>query len=255
VVRRSPRRFGVGRSRWTLADLRAVVPWLRGRPLGSVHRLLRRLGVRSKRGRLYLHSPDPAYDAKLARITAARALARAHPGEVVLLHEGEFTYRSRPSVAAGWAPAGADAPRAAQGLGPNRRRRVAACLDAMTGRLVAWQRRRFDRATLGRFPRAVAAAYPAAAVVYGALDNWPVHVHPELLDALAGTPIEPLPLPTYAPWTNAAARVWLRLNREVLHLHGFGDDRAGLQAAVAAWLARWQHGSDDLLRHAGLWPH
>lgn len=254
VVRRSPRLFGLERSRWTLALLRRVVPWLRNLPLASVHRLLRRLNVRYKRGRAYLHSPDPAYDAKLAAITAAQLLAHAHPEAVVLLYEDEFTYHRRPSVSRDWAPVAADAPRAAQGLGTNKRRRVAACLDALTGRVVAWQRYRFDRHTLARFFRAVAAAYPAAAAIFVAQDNWPVHFHPDVAAALAGTPIRPLWLPTYAPWTNPVEDLWRGLNGEVLHHHGFDDDWDGLQEAVAAWLDGWAAGSADLLRMVGLCP-
>lgn len=236
-----------------MADLGRGVPWLRGRARGSVGRILRRLGVRYKRGRLYLHSPDPAYDAKLAAVTAAQALARAHPGAVVLLYQDEFTYYRRPSVGRGWAPRGADAPRAAAGLGTNKKRRVAACLEATSGRVFAWQRHRFDRKTLARFYAAVAAAYPDAEAIFLAQDNWPVHFHPDVLAALPPR-IALLPLPTYAPWTNPVEDLWRLLNGEVLHHHAFADDWAGLQAAVAAWLARWQDDSPDLLRLVGLCP-
>lgn len=110
VVRRSPQRVDLGRSRWRLADLGQVIPWLRGRHRGSIHRLLHRLGIRYKRGRAYLHSPDPAYDAKLAAITAAQVLAHAHPAAVVLLYQDEFTYYRRPSLNRGWAPRRTAAP-------------------------------------------------------------------------------------------------------------------------------------------------
>lgn len=252
MVRRSPRLAGLERSRWTLAGLRQVVPWLRSRPLGSVHRLLGRLRVGYKRGRAYLHSPDPAYDAKLAAVTAAQAFARADPGRVVLLYEDEFTYHRRPTVARAWAPRGADAPRVAQGLSANKARRIAACLDALTGRVIAWQRRHFDHQTLLRFYQATAAAYPAAAVIFIAQDNWPVHFHPALLAALAETPIRLLPLPTYAPWTNPTEDLWRGLYADVLHHHGLGDDWAGLQTAVDRWLDRWRAPSATLLRMVGL---
>ncbi|HEX2066688.1 MAG TPA: IS630 family transposase [Candidatus Thermoplasmatota archaeon] len=253
MVHRSPRCFGLDRSRWRLVDLGRVLPWLRGRHRGTVHRLLGRLGVRYKRGRAYVHSPDLAYDAKVAAITAAQLLARAHPDAIALLYEDEFTYYRRPSVSRAWAPRGVDAPRAGQGLGTNTRRRVAACLDAMTGALVPWQRGRFDRATLLRYYAAVEAAYPEAEVIFLAQDNWPVHTHP---DVLAGLPpkLVLLPLPTYAPWTNPVEDVWRALNGEVLHHHPFGDDWAGLQRAVTAWLAQWRGPAPTLLHRVGLAP-
>lgn len=253
LVRRSPRLCGLDRSRWRLADLSQVVPWLRGRARGSIWRLLRRLAVRYKRGRLYLHSPDPAYDAKLAAITAAQLLAHAHPQAVVLLYEDEFTYHRRPTVSRAFAATRADAPRAAAGLGTNKLRRIAACLDATTGRVVEWQRHRFDRRTLARFYQAVAAAYPAAEAIFVAHDNWPVHFHPQFLAAVPPR-IQLLPLPTYAPWTNPVEDLWRHLNGEVLHQHDFSDDWAGLQRAVTAWLAQWHDGSTDLLHLVGLCP-
>ena len=243
AVRRSPRLLRLDRSRWRLADLERALPWLRGRGRGTAHRLLRRLDVRYKRGRAYPHSPDPAYDAKLASMTAAQMLARANPGAVVLLYQDESTYRRRPPVARAWAPAGADAPRAAQGLATDRQRRVAACLDATTGRVVFAQRHRFDRAALVRFYRQMEAAHPDAEAIFVAQDNWPVHFHPDVLAALAGTKIALLPLPTYAPWTNPVEDLWRGLCADVLHHHGFGDGWAGLQAAVDRWLAGWGGGS------------
>ena len=252
-MRRSPRLCGLERSRWRLVDLGRVVPWLRGRCPGSITRILRRLDFHYKRGRAYYHSPDLAYDAKLAAITAAQLLARAHPGAVVLLYEDEFTYYRRPSISRGWAPRRADAPRADQGWGTNKRRRIAACLNAITGRVVTWQRHRFDRKTLARFYQAVAAAYPAAEVIFVAQDNWPVHTHPDLLAALPSQ-IHLLPLPTYAPWTNPVEDLWRLLNGDLLHHHDFGDDWTGLQAAVTAWLAQWHDASPHLLHLVGLCP-
>jgi len=251
VVRRSPRLFGLTRSRWRLADLGRVVPWLRARAPASIWRILRRLEVRDKRGRAYFHSPDLAYDSKLAAVTAAPLLAHAHPGAVVLLYEDEFTSHRRPTLSRDWAPRRADAPRADQGLGTNKRHRIAACLEATTGRVVFRQRHRFDRKTLLRLYAAVVAAYPDAEVIFLAQDNWPVHVHPDVLAALPAS-ITLLPLPTYAPWTNPVEDLWRALLGDVLHHHGFGDDWAGLQAAVETWLTGWADDSPDLLRIVGL---
>lgn len=119
--------------------------------------------------------------------------------------------------------------------------------------MVCWQRHRFDRQTLLRFYGAVAAAYPEAEAIFLAQDNWPVHAHPDVLAALPPR-IALLPLPTYAPWTNPVEDLWRALCGDVIHHHDFGDDWAGLQAAVEHWLARWTDASPDLLRIVGLCP-
>jgi hypothetical protein len=91
VVHRSPRLAGLGRSRWWLGGLRQAVGWMSGLTEGGIHRLLGRLGVRYKRGRRYVHSPDPLYDAKMAAVHAAAEAALTHPGRFVFLYEDEFT--------------------------------------------------------------------------------------------------------------------------------------------------------------------
>ena len=91
-------------------------------------------------------------------------------------------------MAQGYALRGSPGPCAWQGYGSNRTRRLAVCLDVQTGRLVAWQREHFGGAPLvaplRRSFHAVAAADPQAERLYIALDNWPVHFHPDLRTAL-----------------------------------------------------------------------
>jgi hypothetical protein len=251
VLHRAPRLFGLARTRWWLDGLRQVVPWLAACSLSGVHGLLRRLRVVYKRGRRYVHSPDPDYDAKLAVIASARAAAQAAPGRIVFLYQDELTYYRHPTVAQGYAPRGRAQPLARQGYGYNRMRRIAACIDVQTGRLVAWQRAHCDVRTLVRYFHAVAAAYPDAERIYVALDNWPVHFHPDLLAALPPQ-ITLLPLPTYAPWTNPVEKVWRWLYAEVLHLHEFTDRWPELWDVVDAWLAQWADGGPALLHYVGL---
>jgi DDE superfamily endonuclease len=46
-------------------------------------------------------------------------------------------------------------------------------------------------------------AYPAVDLLYVIQDNWNIHTHPDVLEALAAHPrIKPVWLPTYAPWLN-----------------------------------------------------
>jgi transposase len=226
------------------------VLWLAPLSPSGVHRLLARLGVVYRRGQEHLHSPDPDYAAKRAAVRRARAEARLSGGKAVLVYLDEFTYYRRPSAARCYAPAGGPGPPAEQGHGRNRKRRVVGALDALTGRLTCWQGGKAGVAELVAFYRRLAQAYPEAAVIYVAQDNWPVHFLPGVTEAVAGTPIRLLRLPTYAPWTNPVEKVWRKLRQEVLHQHDFADDWAGLQAEVAGWLAR--AAPADLLRYTGL---
>lgn len=190
----------------------------------------------------------------MAYIMAARARAQQHPQRYRFLYMDELTYYRRPSVAHGYAPQASRDPRAVSGYTRNRCRRVASSLDVLTGWLFSWQRPRFDTATLVDYFRALEAACPDAEWLFVALDNWSVHFHPDVLLALLESKIILLRLPTYAPWTNPVEKVWRRLHQELLHLHPFADDWAGLQTAVQSWLDQWTGGSVDLLHYVGLLP-
>ena len=255
LVQRSPRLAGLARSRWWLAGIRHHIPWLRDCSLPGVWQILKRLRVCYKRGREYLHSPDPDYDLKLAYVQAALALARTAPQRYVVLFEDELTYYRRASVARAYAPQASDAPRVPQGYAKNKHRRIAGSLNPLTGQLVAWQRPRFDRQTLLAYYRHLETIYPDAQVIFIVQDNWPVPFHPDLLLALANSRICLLRLPTYAPWTNPTEKVWLRLYQELLHHHNFGDDWWGLVGAVQTWLERCNDDPADLLHFVGLSPY
>jgi transposase len=241
-------------SRWTLAALSKAVAWMACLKEAAVCRMLRRLGVRYRRGQEHLHSPDPDYDAKMRAVLAARHEAASRPGQVVFVYLDELTYYRRPSVANAWHHEGGPGRYAEQGHGRNSKRRVIGALDAVDGRLLCWQRSETGVGTLKRFYKALQAAYPEAEVIYVAQDNWPVHFHPDVLASLQGTRVKLLRLPTYAPWTNPIEKVWRFLKQELLHQHDFADDWAGLQRAVTEWLARWAGPSPRLLRYVGLAP-
>ena len=242
------------RSRWWLDGVRQAVDWLRDRTLSGVWRVLRRLGGRYKRGRQYLHSPDPAYPAKLARLRCTLGLARWNPERYVVLFSDEFTYYRRPSLAQGYALVGQDAPRADQGWRVNCGRRIVGSLNALTGAHHADQQAHLPQAALLAHYRQIAAAYPRARRIFLWLDNWPTHHAEDLLAALRDTPIRLCYLPTYAPWTNPEEKVWRQLNQDVLHLHPFRDEWDATQTAVTAWLAQIADHPAGLLRTVGLSP-
>src|SRR5690348_6910600 len=76
VVRRDPHQLGESRSRWTLNTLLPHLDWLEVQTSSGLWQVLDRLGIHYKRGRTYVHSPDPAYEEKLARIQALKRLVQ-----------------------------------------------------------------------------------------------------------------------------------------------------------------------------------
>lgn len=256
VVGQPPAQFGLSGSyqtRWWLDGVRQAVDWLRGRSLATVSTTLRACGIRFRRGRRHVHSPDPAYQSKLARIATITWYSRCAPQEIVQLYEDEVTYYRRASVAADYTLIRTrPQPLAEQGLGANTARRIAGCLDAATGQLIAWQRAHFDRLTLTRYFAEVEACYPRATQIFVLLDNWPVHFHRDLLEDLRGSKLTLVPLPTYAPWTNPIEKVWRKLYADVLHLHRRVNDWDQLHTTVQTWLDQWNQPSPTLLRYTGL---
>lgn len=65
-------------------------------------------------------------------------------------------------------------------------------------------------------------------------------------------PVQILPLPTYAPWTNPVEKLWRWLKQNVLHLHRLAHDLTELRRQVAAFLDQFALGSHALLRYVGL---
>jgi len=62
---------------------------MNGLSLPGIGKLLRRLRIVYKRGRASVHSPDLAYNEKLAAIAAARARSQAEPTRFPFLYEDE----------------------------------------------------------------------------------------------------------------------------------------------------------------------
>lgn len=63
---KSPREFGVNRTRWTLDLLISKVPCLKGVTRGGLSKFFKRNGISYKRGQSYIRSPDPDYIKKKA---------------------------------------------------------------------------------------------------------------------------------------------------------------------------------------------
>lgn len=251
-MRQPPELFGVARSRWRVRDLRDAVPWARGYSASGLARALKRLRVGRQRGRLRVHSPDPAYREKEWDIRHACSLAFGPSRPPVVLYADEFSLHRQPTLGHAYAPAGADLT-AALSCRSNSYYRYAGALNVATGQLTWLGRSRMGVANLRRFLVKLHAAYPGRRL-HLIWDNWPVHAHPAVLDTAAKLDIALLWLPTYAPWLNPIEKLWRWLSEDLLRHHTRADRFPDLQAQVARWLDQFAAPSPALLRYSGLAP-
>jgi hypothetical protein len=252
TVRRTPECFGIPRARWRLCDLRAALPWLADYTDGGVSLALKRLGIRLKRGRLRVHSPDPAYLTKLGWIARALAAAAADPEGCVVLWGDEMSLYRQPTLAGRYFPVGEE-PTATLSHKANTRYRLCAGMAAGTGAVTYASGKTTGVSTLRQFLRTLRARYPDGRLVL-IWDNWPIHRHPEVLACASDLGIDILWLPTYAPWTNPIEKLWRWLRQEKVHQHRCADRWEGLKAAVRGFLDQFVDGSTALLRYVGLLP-
>jgi len=251
-MHRDPRPCGVNRSRWTLAHLLEHCDWLGLSDPSSLSRLLQRFRITYKRARDYVHSPDPHYLDKLAHLEQISKRVQASQGREVLLYQDELTYYRQPTLARAWEAGGREQPRARRSCRSNTATRIAATLEAFTGRVVYWQGSSYGLEPQVAFYRSLCRAYPEAERIWIVQDNWPVHFHADVLFALEtqespwpiyrppnwqsepsaeavrrwgglALPIQLVPLPTYASWTNPIEKLWRKARQDVLHLHRFAN--------------------------------
>jgi transposase len=246
----APTAEGPPPSRWTLRAVRATFPWLRGMSLSGVWRVLRRAGLRLRAGRIRQYSPDPAYVAKRDHLLACLRDALLHPQEVVLVFLDEMGFYRWPEPGADWATRTPLAQRA----GPNNKQwRIIGALNALTGQVTYRDAYIIGRAKVSAFYQQLVAAYPHARRIYVVQDNWSIHTHPDVLAAVAAWPhVEPVWLPTYAPWLNPIEKLWRWLRQDILRLHRLAGDWEALHARVTAFLDQFAAGSHDLLHYVGL---
>jgi transposase len=280
-VRRDPHQLGVDRARWTLRDLLTVCDWLRLTTEGGLSHLLDRLGIHYKRGRDYGHTPDPDYEPKRRDVASLVAEARASQGRTVALFEDEVTYYRQPTVARAYDASGADQPLAHRSHQANTATRIAGVLNPLDGQVLYRQASHLGIGEWVRFHQQICQTYREAVRIYVIQDNWPIHFHPDVLVALEEQespwpiyrpknwpeepsakakkqwgglqlPIQLVPLPTYASWTNPIEKLWRWLRQEGLHLHRLADRLEELRAEVRRFLDRFALGSLELLRYVGL---
>jgi hypothetical protein len=241
-------------SRWTLRTIRASVPWLRDQTLSGVWRVLDRYELRLRSAQVQHYSPDPAYLSKEAHLYQCLRTATLSPEEVVFLFLDEMGYHRWPEPASIWTPAAPDPPPVAQrGETNNRQWRLIGALNALTGRVDYLDGYIVGRHKVIAMYQRLAEVYAGARRIYVAQDNWSIHKHPDVVTALADLPqIEPVWLPTYAPWLNPIEKLWRWLRQDVLKMHRLANDWDELQRRVKGFLNQFATGSQDLLHYVGL---
>jgi transposase len=237
-------------SRWTLGTIRASFSWLADYTPSGVWRLLDRLGLRLRSARVQQFSPDPEYASKLIEMEMALWEASRYPRSVVAIFLDEMGFARWPEAAPDWAGAKpvADRRGASNGLW-----RLIGGLNALTGQVDYLDGYIIGRAKVTEFYGQLVDAYPEARRPYVIQDNWSIHKNPEVLQALTQWPqVEPVWLPTYAPWLNPIEKLWRWLRQDVLKMHRLADDWEALRGRVHSFLRQFAYGSQRLLEYTGL---
>ena len=241
-------------SRWVLRTIRATFSWLRSYSLSGVWRRLKHWKIKLRSGRVQQYSPDPDYAEKVERLCQCLREAALAPGEVVVLFLDEAGYQSWPKPAPDWSEAApAKAPLADRAKTTLHQWRIIGALNAQTGRVDHYENYVLGRRELIKFYRQLNRAYPSARLIYVVQDNWPVHRHPDVTYALEQLPrIQPIWLPTYAPWLNPIEKLWRWLRQVVEKMHRLADKWPAFQQRVVSFLDQFASGSQALLRYVGL---
>jgi DDE superfamily endonuclease len=237
-------------SRWTLGTIRATFGQLADYTLSGVWRYLRRQGLRLRSPRVQQFSPDPEYAAKVADLEMALWEARRYPDTVVAVFLDQMGFARWPEPAKDWGPAAplADRQGSKQGLW-----RTMGTLNALTGQVTYVDGYIVGRAKVIECYGRLEEAYPQAERIYAIQDNWSIHKHPDVQEALKAWPqVEPVWLPTYAPWLNPIEKLWRWLKQDVLKMHRLAEDWRAVRGRVRQFLDQFAHGSQRLLEYVGL---
>jgi transposase len=246
---------GLQPGRWTLRSLQEHVERLKGYSLGGIWRWLKRAGVSWRSASLRQWSPDPDYRSKLGTLCACLQAAGAAPGEIELIFLDEVGFYRWPIPANTWAANPPQPPPRAQHAGQtnNSQWRIIGGLNARTGQVTHRSNYIVGRKQVVQWYEQLNTTYPQARKIYVVQDNWSIHSHLDVLDALRQWPrIEPVWLPTYSPWLNPIEKLWRKLKVEVLKMHRLAQDWPELKRQAHLFLDQYLEGSHELLHYVGL---
>lgn len=252
VLSQPAQKHGHQQTRWQLETIGQTISWLNDVTLSGVSRIMKRLGFSKRKACSFTRSPDPLFHEKWGAIVDAYAEAISTPDQVTLLFQDELTYYRKADVRDEWQTRGTKRCKVEHRFGANTKARVTGTLNPLTGQLQVMQRYKIGVDALIQFYAHVREAYANVKTLYLVQDNWPVHKHPRVLNALQKHNIQPLFLPTYASWLNPIEKVWRWLRQDILHNHRHSDSFKTLRKRVLSWLTQFENGSEELLRYVGL---
>lgn len=246
--------------------------------LSGLWRLLRRLHIHYKRSRFYLHSNDIEYTEKLKTVKVS--IARFIPKKVAVLFLDEHTLTNTPILHADYAKKGNFQKLAELPYLKKLTWRIAATIDAFSGRIVAVQGYKISVNKIIELYQKIVDIYHDFHTIYIIQDNWPVHYHPDIIEAISpqdckqwlntpiswrnvkpknkyvkmkNLPIQLIPLPCYSPWLNPIEKFWKWLNQKIAYNHPHANDFQSLKQSLENTLLNLQKGHNpELLEYVGL---
>lgn len=231
--------------------MRSQIDWLQDYSLSGLSKLLHRLDLGVRSARVQQYSPDPDYTNKLIYLELCLQEAARTRHNVVFVFLDEMGYTCWPDPGSDWAERGG--PLADRGQAKQQLWRLIAAMNALTGQVNYLDNYIVGRKKVIDLYSLLVQVYPQAETLYVAQDNWSIHTHPEVTAALTAWPqIEPVWLPTYAPWLNPIEKLWRWLRQTVLRLHRLANAFSALRQRVNQFLDQFTHGSEDLLQYVGL---
>ncbi len=241
-------------ARWSLRTIRVSVASLTDYSISGVWRVLRRNDLLLRSAKIQQWSPDPDYLRKQARLLKCLREGGLSPKEMIVLFIDEMGFYRWPEPATTWALSAPEPfPLAERAGGNNQQWRTIGALNAMTGRVDYLDNYIIGREKVIAFYHQLDQAYKRARCIYVVQDNWSIHRHPDVLEALIALPrILPVWLPTYSPWLNPIEKLWRWLRQDVLKMHRHVNDWKQVRQLVRAFLDQFARGSKELLYYVGL---
>lgn len=241
-------------ARWSLRTIRVSVASLTDYSISGVWRVLRRNDLLLRSAKIQQWSPDPDYLRKQARLLKCLREGGLSPKEIIVLFIDEMGFYRWPEPATTWALSVPEPfPLAERAGGNNQQWRTIGALNAMTGRVDYLDHYIIGREKVIAFYHQLDQAYKRARCIYVVQDNWSIHRHPDVLEALTALPrIQPVWLPTYSPWLNPIEKLWRWLRQDVLKMHRHVNEWKQVRQLVRAFLDQFARGSKELLHYVGL---